>query len=365
MKIALAHDHLNQIGGAENVLAEFHRFYPEAPIFTLLHDQEAMANFTKDWDVRTSFIQDLPGGLRFFKWFLSLMPAAVEHFDLRDYDLVITSASALIKGVLVQPEAVNICYCHTPTRYLWSDTHSYTSDLPQPRIIKKVLPLVLSKLRQWDFVAAQRVDHYVANSNFVAARIAKYYRRQAKVIYPPVNTDLWGEPQEPEDFFLLVSRLRPYKKVDLAIKAFNKLGIPLKIIGSGEQTEELKALAGKNIEFLGQVTDQVKADYLARCRALIHPQEEDFGLTVIEAMAAGRPVIAYAAGGALETINPGQNGVFFKEQSWEALADAVIRFRYQDFDQLAIQQTATRFSRQQFAQNWQAYVDGLKIKNNL
>ncbi|MFZ5391317.1 MAG: glycosyltransferase [Patescibacteria group bacterium] len=363
MKVALAHDHLNQIGGAENVLAEFHNFYPQAPIFTLLHDSEAMGDFTKDWDIRTSFIQDLPGGLKFFKWFLSLMPAAVERFDLRDYDLVITSASALIKGVLVQPEAVNICYCHTPTRYLWSDTHSYTSDLPQPKLIKKVLPLVLSKLRQWDFVAAQRVDHYVANSQFVAARIAKYYRRQAQVIYPPVNTDLWQEPKESENFFLVVSRLRPYKKVDLAIKAFNKMGIPLKIIGSGEQTEELKALAGPNIEFLGQVSNQVKADYLARSRALIHPQEEDFGLTVVESFAAGRPVIAYGAGGALETIEPNKNGVFFKEQSWEALADAVIRFRHQDFDPLVIQQSARRFSKQSFSDNWHSYLSSLNLKN--
>lgn len=359
MNIALAHDHLNQIGGAEKVLAEFHKLYPAAPIYTLLHDQQAMGEFTKGWNIHSSFIQDWPGGVKFFKWFLTLMPAAVENFDLRGYDVVISSASALIKGILVQPQALSICYCHTPTRYLWSDTHSYTSDLPQPKIVKKILPFILTRLRQWDYIAAQRVDYYVANSQFVANRIAKYYHRPAKVIYPPVDTDLWGAPQEPEDYFLVVSRLRPYKRVDLVIKAFNKIGLPLKIIGDGEQIQELKKMAGQNVEFLGQLNEQAKAQYMSRCRALIHPQEEDFGLTVVETMAAGRPVIAYGSGGALETIEPGVSGVLFDEQSWEALADAVIRFRYQTFDPLVIQARAKKFSRDNFINQWQDFMTNL------
>lgn len=360
MKIALAHDHLNQIGGAERVLSAFHQLYPEAPVFTLLYDKPAVGDYFNNWDIRTSFLERLPGGARWFKWYVWLMPTAVEQFDLSGYDLVISSASALIKGLLVKPETTNVCYCHTPTRYLWSDTHQYTSDLPQPKLIKKMLPLVLNHLRQWDYVASQRVDYFVANSHFVAKRIQKYYGRQSVVIYPPVDISPVQTAQV-EDYYLLVSRLRPYKRVDLAIRAFNKLGIPLKIIGSGEQESELRALAKPHIEFLGQTTDEEKLHYLARCRALIHPQEEDFGITAIEAMAASRPVIAYGAGGALETIEPGVSGVFFKEQSWEALADAVIRFRYQNFDPEKIHQQAEKFSRQNFINRWQQYLSENKL----
>ncbi|HBT92208.1 MAG: Glycosyl transferase group 1 [Parcubacteria group bacterium GW2011_GWD2_43_10] len=361
MKVALAHDHLNQIGGAERVLRQFHQLYPDAPVFTLLYDEATVGDYFKNWDIRTSFLERLPGGARWFKWYVWLMPTAVEQIDLSGFDLVISSASALIKGLLVKPETINICYCHTPTRYLWSDTHQYTSDLPQPKLVKKILPLVLNYLRQWDYIASQRVDYFVANSQFVAKRIKKYYGRDSVVIYPPVDTAA-TDLVEPQDYFLLISRLRPYKRVDLAIKAFNKLGIPLKIIGAGEQEVELRNLAKSNIEFLGQVTDQEKRYYLGHCRALIHPQEEDFGITAVEAMAAGRPVIAYGAGGALETIEPGVSGVFFQEQSWEELADAVIRFRYESFEPEVIRQRAQKFSRANFIDNWQKYVSKVITK---
>lgn len=359
MRVALAHDHLNQVGGAERVLAEFHQLYPEAPIFTLLYDRAAVGNYFDNWKIKTSFIARLPGGSKFFKWYLALMPLAIEQFDLHNYDLVITSASALIKGVLVQPAALNICYCHTPTRYLWSDAHSYTSDLPQPTWVKKILPVFLSYLRQWDYLAAQRVDYYVANSHFVADRIAKYYRRESQVIYPPVNTKLWGEPVPPEKYFLIVARLRPYKKVDLAIKAFNKLNIPLKVIGYGEQAAELKAMAKSNIEFLGNLDDETKAYYMAHAQALIYPQEEDFGITAVESMACGRPVIAYAAGGATETVIDGLSGKLFKEQTWEALADTIIRFKQENYDPLKIKQHAQKFSRERFVTEWQQFINGL------
>lgn len=356
MNVALAHDHLNQVGGAEHVLAELHRLYPTAPVYTLLYDPQATGDLCRGWDVRTSFVERLPGGVRYFKWYLWLMPTAVEELNLGDVDLVVSSASALIKGLVVKPGTTHVCYCHTPTRYLWSDTHQYTSELPQPKWVKKLVPLILTRLRQWDYLAAQRVDDFVANSKFIASRINKYYRREATVIYPPVDTDLFGSPIEPEDYFLVVSRLRPYKRVDLAIRAFNKLGIPLKIIGSGEQEAELRALAKSNIEFLGQVSNEEKARHLARCRALIHPQEEDFGITAVEAMAAGRPVIAYGAGGALETVVDGVSGKLFNEQSWEALADAVVRFRYETFDPLQLQAHAKKFSRQQFDDVWGSHI---------
>ncbi len=360
MKIALAHDHLNQVGGAERVLFEFHKLYPEAPVFTLLYDESAVGDYFKGWNIQSSFIQDTPGGYRFFKWFLPLMPTAVERFDFSNFDMVITSASGLIKGILVKPQALNVCYCHTPTRYLWSDTHSYTSELPQPKIVKKILPLILSKLRVWDYIAAQRVDYFVANSQFVQKRIAKYYRRDSKIIYPPVDVNMYKQLAEPENYFLVISRLRPYKRVDMAIKAFNKLNIPLKIIGGGEQMAELKAMANDNIEFLGEVNDQEKVRYLARCQALIHPQEEDFGITAVESLASGRPVIAYGAGGALEIVTEAVTGKFFTEQSWEALADAVIRFRYDKFNPEVIQRHAQKFSLQNFENNWLDYTSHLQ-----
>lgn len=356
MKVALVHDHLNQIGGAEKVLAEFHGLYPQAPVYTLLYDREALGSAFQSWDIRTSFVERLPGGRKYFKWYLWLMPTAVEQFDLSPYDVVVSSASALVKGVIVKPATTHICYCHTPTRYLWSDTLQYTSELPQPGWVKSLLPILLTRLRQWDYLAAQRVDHFVANSKFVARRIAKYYRREAHVIYPPVATELFGEPQTPEDYFLVVSRLRPYKRVDLAIRAFNKLGMPLRVIGSGEQEAELKALAKPNITFLGQLSEADKVQQMSRCRALIFPQEEDFGITAVEALAAGRPVIAYGAGGALEIVSDGVTGKLFREQSWEALADTVIRFRYETFQPDVIQTHARQFSRSWFVEAWQQYL---------
>lgn len=357
MQIALAHDHLNQIGGAEQVLIHFHKLYPRAPVYTLLWDQAAVGNFFDGWNIQTSFIERLPGGRRYFKWYLWLMPSAVEQLDFGDSDMVIASTSALMKGIVVKPTTITVCYCHTPTRYLWSDTRQYTSDLPQPRLVKALLPPVLTRLRMWDYLAAQRIDHFVANSQFVAGRIAKYYRREANVIYPPVNIRAFAQLAEPEDYYLVVSRLRPYKRVDLAIRAFNKLGMKLKVVGSGEQEAELKALAKGNIEFLGQVSEADKAFLLARCRALIFPQEEDFGITAVEALASGRPVIAYRGGGALEIITDGVTGRFFTEQSWEALADAVIRFRYQQFEPEILQRAAQKFSSERFDAMWGEFVE--------
>lgn len=354
MKIALAHDHLNQIGGAEKVLQTFHELYPSAPLYTLHYDLK-LEEFFEEWEIHTSFIERLPGGQRFFKWYLGLMPAAVESFDLSAYDLVISSASAFIKGLVLKPHTTHICYCHTPTRYLWSDTHQYTAELPHSLFIKSALPVLLSRLRQWDYIAAQRVDYFVANSQFVADRIKKYYRREAYVIHPP--TDIPNvKPSEPDDYFLIVSRLRPYKRTDLAVKAFNKLGIPLKVIGTGENLQELKAMAKPNIEFLGRVSDTEKYEYLRHARALIHPQEEDFGLTAVEALACGRPVIAYDAGGVREIIQDGVTGRLFADQTWEALADAVIRFRYDNFESGVLQAKALTFSRHNFEQRWKEFV---------
>ncbi|HLD27314.1 MAG TPA: glycosyltransferase [Patescibacteria group bacterium] len=365
MKIALTHDHLFQIGGAEKVLFELNRIFPDSPVYTLIHNPEKAGLF-KEFDIRTSFLQQLPFSKRNFKWYLGLMPIAWEQFDFSQYDVVISSSSAFSKGVLTAPNTLHISYCHSPTRYLWSDAHKYVEELKQPKLIKKILPMILNRLRTWDYTAAQRVDKFIANSEFVAKRIKKYYQREATVIYPPVNTEQFKLAGELGNYYAIVSRLRPYKRVDLAIKAFNQLHLPLKIIGSGEEESRLRKIAKPNIEFLGELPDEQRNRVLSRAIAFIHPQEEDFGIAAVEAMAAGRPVIAYKSGGALETVIERVTGRFFEEQSWEALADAVIRFQadLNQYDPRAIKEHAEKFSTARFdreikdftAKSWQEFT---------
>ncbi len=357
MKIALTHDHLFQIGGAEKVLLELHKIFPESPVYTLIHNPEKAGLF-KDLQIKTSFLERLPFGKNHFKWYLSLMPIAWEQFNFSDYDIVISSSSAFSKGILTRPNTLHISYCHSPTRYLWSDAHRYVEELKQPKIIKKILPLILNRLRTWDHVAAQRVDKFIANSEFVAKRIKKYYQRDSTVIYPPVDTKQFLISPRIDDYYVLVSRLRPYKRVDIAIKAFNQLHMPLKIIGSGEEEIRLKKIAKDNIEFLGELSDIERNRVLSQAKAFIHPQEEDFGIAAVEAMACGRPVVAYKSGGALETVIEGETGVFFKEQTWEALADTVIRFHRQEnqFDSVKIKAHAEKFDTEVFHQKMNDFV---------
>jgi glycosyltransferase involved in cell wall biosynthesis len=344
MKIALIHDHLNQIGGAERVLLTLGDIFPDAPIYTLLYDARRIADFFRDRDIRTSFIERLPGGRRHFQWFLPMMPTAFESFDLSAFDVVLSSSSALSKGVICHPHQLHISYCHTPTRYLWSDYHEYLEKLPQGRIVRTVLPMYLTRLRMWDYQAAQRVDHFIANSQWVADRIARYYQRPSTVIYPPVDTGYFHLGDHDGDYYLIVSRLRPYKKVDLAIQACNRLKLPLVIAGSGGDEARLRRMAGPTITFRGRVPEHEKRDLLAGAIAFLHPQEEDFGITAVEAQAAGTPVIAFGRGGATETVRDEETGLFFHEQSWEALADAILRFRMRrDWDHAGIRRHAQQF----------------------
>ncbi len=359
LKVALVHDQLNQAGGAERVLLALAALFPDAPIYTLIYDQDRLKGF-ENRRVIPSFIQNMPLGKRKFKWYLPMMPAAVEALDLSGYDLVISSSSALIKGIITGPQTTHICYCHTPTRYLWTDSTEYAETVHAPFFIKRMLPLYLSKLRAWDQLASQRVDHYIANSATVAQRIKNFYRKDATVVYPPVDVEQYPQPatnDELGDYYLMIGRLRPYKKFDLAIKAFNKMQIPLKIIGTGEQEEELKKMAGPHIEFLGAVDEATKRDYLRRCKAFINPQVEDFGITVIEAMAAGRPVIAYGAGGATETVIPGVTGEFMEDQTWPSLVDVILHFNAQTYDPHHIQLHAQQFATQHFFANMRATIE--------
>ncbi|MDD5627382.1 MAG: glycosyltransferase [Patescibacteria group bacterium] len=343
MKVALVHDHLAQDGGAERVLTIFHKIYPEAPIFVLVYDKKGANRVFRKTKIKTSFIQKMPLGLKRYQWYLPLMPLAFEEFNLFDYDLVISSASAFAKGVIIRPETLHICYCHTPTRYLWSDTHSYTKELKYNKIIKKFIPLTLHKIRLWDYLASRRVDYFIANSENIARKIKKYYRREAEVIYAPVELKKFHLSAKIGNYFLTGGRLVAYKKFDLTIQTFNKLGWPLKIFGVGSEFKSLKKIARPNIEFLGKVSDTKLAEVYSHSRAFIFPQEEDLGITALESMASGRPVIAYGRGGALETVIPDKTGILFPEQTVESLAEAIKSFDPKNFNAKKIREYVAQF----------------------
>lgn len=347
MRVALVHDYLNQYGGAERVLEAFCEIWPEAPIFTLIYDERRTGGAFADRKIKTSFLQKAPFVKAHHRPFLMLMPLAIEQFDLSRYDLVISDSASFAKGVITRPKTLHICYCHTPTRYVWDDSHRYIEEFNYPAVVKKIIPPFLNYLRLWDEAASSRPDRYITNSHFVALRIKKYYQREAQVINPPVKTSFFyiGQPQ---DYFLMVARFLPYKKIDLAIRAFNKLGWPLKIIGDGPDKKRLQVIANPNIEFVGLVSDTGLKDYYAHCRAFIFPQEEDFGISAVEAMAAGRPVIAYRSGGALEIIKENETGFFFDEQTVDSIVSALKRFRAEDFNSEIIRQHALRFDKEIF-----------------
>ncbi|NUM25301.1 MAG: glycosyltransferase [Candidatus Buchananbacteria bacterium] len=348
MKLALVHDHLIQEGGAERVLQVLQDLYPDAPTYTLLYDQEKLGSLFKGKDIRTSFLQNWPGALKHYQWFLPVMPTATESYNLADYDVVLSSSSAMAKGVVTRSNTLHFCYCHTPTRYLWSDTHRYIDELKYNRVVKKIIPLMLTQLRLWDQQAAQRVDYFIANSKNVAARIEKYYRRSSVVIHPPVDTKQFQISEAVGKYFLTGGRLVTYKKFDLTIQAFNRLGIPLKIFGIGPEESKLRAMAKSNIEFVGKVDSKQLAKLYSEAIAFIHPQIEDFGITIVESMASGRPVIAYSAGGACETVVEKKTGKFFDEQTWEALADTIVRFKPEEYDPKVIRAYAEQFGTERF-----------------
>jgi len=306
--------------------------FPQAPIFTLIYDKKHTNPYFIDKDIRTSFLQRIPLGVSRYQWYLSLMPLAVENYNLMDYDVIISSASGFAKGIITKPSSIHICYCYTPTRYLWTDTYSYIQELKVNPIVKSLLPLTLRKLRQWDRLAADRVDKFIAISDTVKDRIRKYYSRESEVIFPPVEIDKFSISDNPKKYYLAGGRLVPYKKINLAVQAFSRLGIPLKVFGVGPEINFLKKMAKPNVEFLGKVSNEKKKELFADCIAYLNPQEEDFGITTIEAMASGRPVIAYRAGGATETVIDGVTGEFFDEQIWEELADKIIRFNHHQYN---------------------------------
>ncbi len=357
MRVALVHDYLNQYGGAERVLEAFCEIWPEAPIFTLVYDEKNTGRAFAKRTIKTSFLQKIPLAKTYHRSFLMLMPWAVEQFDFSKYDLVISDTASFAKGAITGPETPHFCYCHTPTRYLWDDSLKYIKDFNYPPLFKKIIPFFLNYLRIWDSAAADRPQKYLTNSNFVAGRIKKYYKKGSEVIYPPVKTSLFYMAPEPDDYFLLVSRFLPYKKIDVAIEAFNELGWKLKIIGDGPEKKRLKKIAKESIEFLGLVDEKRLAFYYAHCRALVFPQEEDFGITALEAMSSGRPVVAFKGGGALEIVKEGENGVFFERQEADSIKEALKKFSLMKFDSQLIRRHALAFDKEIFKQKIKKFVE--------
>ena len=358
MKVALVHDYLNQMGGAERVLMALHEIFPDAPIYTSIYDPKRVDPAFQNMDIRTSFMQKLPLVTKYHQPYLPLYPFAMESLDLRGYDLVLSSSSAFSKGVITRPETMHICYCHTPMRWCWN-YYEYVEREHLGRVARTILPFLITRLRVWDQMSSMRVDYFIANSPVVAERIRKYYRREAVIVPPPVDASRFTfDPNtQLEDYFLIVSRLIPYKRIDLAIQACNQLQLPLVIIGSGRDEEALKKMAGPTIRFMGRLSDEEVLYYFAHSRAFLFPGEEDFGITPLEAQAAGRPVIAYGAGGALACIIDGITGAFFHEQTVESLIEVLTSFNEHKYHPQTIRNHALEFDKPRFHRRTLQFVE--------
>ena len=360
VSLALVHDWLNQIGGAEDVLAELHALYPDAPIYTSIYAPDRMPQAMREWDIRTNFLDRLPGIHNHHQPYLPLYPLGFARTDLSGYDLVISNKSGFCHGVHTGPDTPHICYCLTPTRYVWTPSAYLAREGMGPAINLALRPMIAA-LRRWDYTAAQNVTHFIAISSEIQARIRQYYHRQSTIIYPPVDTGRFRpNHQPPEPFFFSLGRLIPYKRIDLAIQACNRLGVKLIIAGDGRDRAALEAIAGPTIEFLGRVSDADAEDLMARCQAFIFPGLEDFGITPLQAQASGRPVIAYGAGGALDTVIPGKTGELFPEQSVESLVRVLADFEPGRYDPADCRANARRFSKERFAEAFTAYVESVQ-----
>jgi len=374
LRVAIVHYWFVKFRGGERVVETLAEMFPQADIFTLVLDPKTLPPSLRSRKFTTSFLQKVPGIRCHYKKFLLLFPLALEQFNLDEYDLVISSESGPAKGVLTRPHTCHICYCHTPMRYVWDMYHQYRAGKGMGLVSRSIFGLTAHYMRLWDFSAAARVDHFVANSRNVSARIFKHYRRLATVINPPVMVSAGYISSKVEDYYLVVSQLVDYKRVDLAIEACNRLRRPLRIIGEGEEYARLRDLAGPTVEFLGHLPDQEVRENYARCRALLFPGEEDFGIVPVEAQSFGRPVIAFGQGGALETVVGGfpsdsftpesSTGVFFAEQSAESLADAIRFFESNEtrFSPAFIRHQAERFDASRFKADMRAFINAKMLE---
>jgi len=372
MKVALVHDWLTGMRGGEKVLEVFCELFPDAHLYTLLHNKGSLSNTIESMDIRTSFIQKLPLVKKKYRHLLPIFPTAIERFDLREYDLVLSSSHCVAKGVITGADTLHICYCFTPMRYIWDLYSLYFGKTRAGVITRLATSLVLNYLRKWDMASSNRVNKFVAISKYIAERIKKNYGRDSDLIYPPVDCSYFKPGFANDGFYLMVSPLAPNKRVDIAVEAFNSNGLPLIVIGSGQEEKKLEKMAGGNIKLMGWQSDEVVREYYVNCKALIFPGVEDFGIVPLEAQACGKPVIAFGDGGALETIIPldkeagkrdeqlnNATGLFFYEQTAESLAQAVVRFEavQGQFNEQEIRKNAESFDRAIFKNEFKKYIE--------
>lgn len=354
-KVALVHDWLTGRRGGEKVLEVFAEIYPDAPIFTLFHFPGSQIPDIEQKKIISSFVQKLPFLNKRYRFYLPLFPLAVELFDLQEYDFIISSSHCVAKGAIPRPDALHICYVHSPMRYAWNQYPSYFSPEMLGFFSKKIIPPVIHRLRIWDESSSHRVDHFIANAKAVADRVQRYYKRAAEVIHPPVDTEFFKPGEVEEDYFLIVSALVPYKRIDLAVETFNRTGERLKIVGLGPEYHKLKKRAQSNIEFLGSVSPEDLLQAYQKSRALVMPGEEDFGINSLESQACGVPVIAFGRGGAKETVLPGETGFLYEKPGIEGLSAALDKFKDMNFNKTTIRANATKFSRNSFKKDISAY----------
>jgi len=349
-KVALVHDWLTGQRGGEKVLEVLAEIYPEAPIYTLFRVSGSQSPEIERRVIRTSFLQGFPFLKRHYRWYLPLFPLAAELFDLRDFDLVVSSSHCVAKGVITRPDALHVSYIHTPVRYAWGQYHDYFGPDKLPLLARPVVPLLIHRLRLWDESSAVRVDRYIANSANVALRIRKYYGREAEVIHPPVDTDFFTPAAKPArgDAYLVVSALVPYKRIDLAVAACSRSGRRLLVVGDGPEYKALKKMAGPSVRFAGPLPAEDLRRAYRDARAFLLPGEEDFGIAALEAQACGTPVLAYGRGGALETVLPGRTGLFFRDQTVDGMATALDKLDRFVCNKNAARSHTLRFSRQAF-----------------
>lgn len=348
LKIAIVCDWLTVFAGAERVVYEMHKLFPNAVIHTALYDHKRMKAFHKA-DVRESFLKWIPFARRFHRAFLPWMPLAFERMDLSEYDIVISSSHSAAKGIITQPKTLHVCYCHSPMRYVWDQSHQYQNQFRSFSLFKPFYKPILHHIRLWDRLAAERPDRLIANSHYIHDRIRKYYKKESQVIHPPVDLSAFSVAADHGDSYLAIGRLIPYKRFDLPILAAQKMGISLTVVGDGPEMKRLKKLAkGADVTFLGKVSDEELRKIYQNSKALLFPQVEDFGIVPLEAMACGTPVIAFGKGGALETVKEGVSGLFFEEQTVDSLCSAIQRFERQKWDAHVVADSVSSFSTARF-----------------
>ncbi|NBK99959.1 MAG: glycosyltransferase family 4 protein [Erysipelotrichia bacterium] len=360
MKVAIVHDWLTVYAGSEKVLEQLLKLFPQADIFTIVDFlPKKDRSFLEDHKITTSFIQNFPFAKMKYRRYLPFMPLAVEQFDLSAYDLVISSSHAVAKGVITGPDQKHICYIHSPMRYAWDLQHQYLKESMLDKGIKGWLAkYLLHKMRLWDMRTANGVDHFIANSNYIAKRVWKVYRRESLVIYPPVDIDSFELCTQKKDFYFTASRMVPYKKIDLIVEAFSNMpDKKLIVIGDGPDMEKIKAKASSNIVLMGYQTFEVLRDHMQRARAFVFAAEEDFGIAPVEAQACGTPVIAFRKGGAMETVIENVTGVFFDEQTIESLMGAICHFETVSFDNYKVRENALKFSNERFLQEMKDFIN--------